>query len=158
MHEAGHIVIAEHFCVDVALAAIWPTPRANALDEKTWLGRVQIFADFESRPDVWRAIGVAGAVAEAIWFERDDRAVEENYWEFVFDEPAAMSPSDWKLCRAEPEIDADELAAAAAVVADLLLGELREKLIRAARRLIVEARMERSRKHKCFDDGSEVAA
>lgn len=94
----------------------------------------------EIRSEIWQAIGVAGTVAETLWFERGDLADQEFFWDFHFDAPAAMSQSDWELCRAEPEIDADELAQAAAQVAGLLLGDLRKKLIHTTRRLIVEAR------------------
>lgn len=140
VHEAGHIVIAEQFGIGVARAAIWPTPRENARVEKTWGGQIQVFAGSESRPEAWRAIGIAGRVAEDVWFEHDDQAVDAYYWDFVFDEVAAMSTSDWQLCGAEPEIDADELSVAAAKIAGLLQGELREKLIKTARKLILEAR------------------
>lgn len=108
--------------------------------EATWSGQISVFRGSEIRSEIWRAIGVAGTVAEAIWFERDDLAGQEFFWDFHFDAPAAMSPSDWKLCAAEPETDADELASAAAQVAGMLLGSLREELIKTARRLIIEAR------------------
>lgn len=44
-----------------------------------------------------------------------------------------MSGSDWYLCRAKPEIDADELCEAATKVAELLRGALWGKLTVEAR-------------------------
>ena len=139
-HEAGHIVVAQHFGIAVLGAAIWPVNREDPLLEATWSGQISVFRGSDNRPDVWRAIGIAGTVAEAIWFDRDGQADLELFWDFAFDEVAAMSPSDWRLCCAEPEIDSEELETAAADVAGLLLGELRETLIKTARRLIIEAR------------------
>ena len=37
-HEAGHIVIAQHFGVEVLGAAIWPVDRDDPLLEATWSG------------------------------------------------------------------------------------------------------------------------
>lgn len=140
IHEAAHIVISEHFGIDVVRAAIWPTPRQDALLEKTWGGQIQVIAGSECRPAVWRAIGIAGVVGEDLWFEREEDAVKGYYWDFRFDTADAMSESDWYLCRAKPEIDADELCEAATKVAELLRGALWGKLIKTARKLIVEAR------------------
>jgi hypothetical protein len=142
-HEAGHIVIAEHLGIDVARSAIWPTPREDALSEKLWGGQIQVFAGSESRLEIWRAIGIAGIVAEDVLCETSAESAETTelyHWDYRFDYAEAMSLSDWQLCRAEPGVDADELADVATQVAELLLVELREKLIKTARRLIIEAR------------------
>lgn len=141
IHEAAHIVISEHFGINVVRAAIWPSPRQDALLERTWSGQIKFIAGSECRPEVWRAIGIAGVVAEDLWFEREEDAVEGHYWDFRVDTADAMSASDWHLCRAKPEVDADALCEAATKVAELLRGALWGKLIETARQLIVEARI-----------------
>jgi len=108
-----------------------------------WLGQIAVEWKSERRKEILRAIGIAGIVAEDVLCEPADEAamaLEQYHWDFRFDYQEAMSESDWRLCAAVPEIDADELAKAATQVASLFLGPLRGELIKTARRLIVEAR------------------
>jgi hypothetical protein len=68
VHEAGHVVVARRLGLRISSAWIVPNERETAADEQTWSGRVQIESlqgvDQLSR----RMVGVAGAVAEWVWW------------------------------------------------------------------------------------------
>jgi hypothetical protein len=73
-------------------ARIWRRDVADPLLDSTWSGNIAIRC-FEAPPGVSRIVAVPGAIAEAIWTGED---------EVDFDDPGAMSSTDWKWAGAEP--------------------------------------------------------
>src|ERR1700721_3897527 len=64
IHEAGHLVIAEHVGLRCGLARIFPNPEPLAgLFEKTWLGQVSYRPCQHVSTIKCRMVAVAGAVA-----------------------------------------------------------------------------------------------
>jgi hypothetical protein len=149
MHEAGHLVVALHFGVP-AHAEIWRIGDPT-LDERSWTGQTQmcryeVRSDRRGRlrsrrirvtPATKRKIGVAGIIAEAVW--QDDLTSPED----LLCDPAAMSPTDWKMAGGAPDEDVGwRIIRAAEEVFGLLArgGPLWGELVTAARQLIVDAR------------------
>jgi hypothetical protein len=89
-------------------------------DEKTWIGRIQI-VQAPADPLARRMIGVAGEVAEHLWFDE----------------------SDWRLAGCEPDEPDDLLIDASAEVDRLLSRETPywRALIAEIRHLIVQSRL-----------------
>ena len=64
VHEAGHVVTARQFGLEILSA--WIVPNDAGPDERTWAGRVQIKK--AGAPEmVCRMVGCAGSVAEWLW-------------------------------------------------------------------------------------------
>jgi hypothetical protein len=130
VHEAGHAVVARHFGCEIVSAWIVPADNPGP-DEKTWIGRIQIM-QAPADPLARRMIGVAGEVAEYLWF---GGSIEDFY-------PDVMSKSDWRLSGCEPDEPDDLLIDAAAEVGRLLSRETPhwQALIAEIRHLIVQSR------------------
>ena len=129
IHEAGHLAVAQHLGVPTKDARIWRRDAVEALIETTWGGNIAIGC-YGAPIGVRRVVAVAGTIAEAVWTGED---------EVDFDDPGAMSATDWKQAGVQPG-DGDRLLEAAEVAFALLSGPLWPALVREARRLILEAR------------------
>jgi hypothetical protein len=131
VHEAGHLVIARRLGLEVVSAWIMPNDAAPP-DERTWIGRVQIFRLGEKGERARRMVGVAGSVAEWLWFG--------GWIEDFF--PDAMSESDWHLAGCAVDQPDDALMQAASDVGELFArgGPGWQELVAESRRLIVESR------------------
>jgi len=105
---AFHIVVARLFDIEISSAWIAPNDAAPA-DERTWIGRVQIFHPGEKGEHARRMIGVAGSVAEWLW---------QGVWIEDFS-PDAMSESDWHLAGCPVDQPDDALMDGAAEVGEL---------------------------------------
>lgn len=130
VHEAGHVVVARRFGLEILSAWIVPND-ADDPQEKTWIGRVQIRTS--GAPEmVCRMVGVAGSVAEHLW--------SGGWIEDFF--PDAMSESDWHLAGCLPDKPDDALLDAVGEVGQLFHcgGPDWRELIAETRRLIVESR------------------
>jgi hypothetical protein len=130
VHEAGHIVVANHFGASAAYGFI--APRTNAApDERTWGGRATYYGIDRLPREALHAIAVAGVVAEAAW--------SLGGWVDIGDvDLTDMSETDRDLA----DCDDDALFDAVIVVANLLErgGNGWQALIVEARRLMIEAR------------------
>ena len=135
IHEAGHVVISRRAGLLVESAWIEPTDNPVWPDEKTWIGHTRLGSSLtKCAPHERRMIGVAGAVAEAVW--SGDDVDEEEQWQWR----EVMSESDWHIVGCAPGDPDEACFAAINQTATLLAGSLRRPLLREARRLIVESR------------------
>jgi hypothetical protein len=139
IHEAGHQVIAQWRGVSSA-ASVFPV--VNPRDgEKTWVGRASFFSEFT--PMSGRLIAVAGAVAEHCWQGRRDGSHTDCLEDWIWEDPAGMSDSDWAFARTKPgEPDHHFMRAVGRVHAALnpTDGKLWPELCRTSRTLIAAAR------------------
>jgi hypothetical protein len=153
VHEAGHLVIAQWAGV-WADARIWKPENPDPGD-RTWTGQVRMrHGELLSLTRHRRAmIGVAGEVANEL---RDDPGCSYDVVDGLVMSCFPMSPSDWRMAGAEPEIfewvDDNEremerreneqarLIKAAKAVVKLLTGRLRPDFDRAAALLELEGR------------------
>ncbi|OAF11765.1 hypothetical protein AYJ54_07855 [Bradyrhizobium centrolobii] len=117
------------------IASAWILPNEDPVpDEKTWSGRVQIGGVINIDPHRRRMIGVAGAVAEHLWF---------GGWIENFDpDDSSISESDWHLAGSEPGHSDDALWKAVESTGRMLRldGPVWPRVLHEARRLIVGAR------------------
>jgi hypothetical protein len=123
VHEASHIIVARHFGCEVTSA------------ERSWAGRMQWTGFNRISIQARRMIGVAGAVADHLWFG--------GWIEDFLRDASSMSASDYEVADYRPNEWGDALMEAAADVGELLRrdGSNWYSLIMAeARRLIMEAR------------------
>lgn len=85
VHEAGHLVVARLFGVDISSCRIFPNRGWSAAEptyEKSWIGRIQFCSVKSSTVEQRRLIGIAGVVAECCWNNEDEtRGAEELLWE-----------------------------------------------------------------------------
>lgn len=139
IHEAGHVVVADHVNRDRqvrgASAHIFRNATDDHRNQKTWLGKAE-FSDSYLSPFDRRMIACAGEAAELIWEKSEPEPFD--WWC-----PEAMSPSDWKLAECEPG-EPDELCCEAIEELARLLsrdGPLWRDVTHEARRLIVDERM-----------------
>jgi hypothetical protein len=143
IHEAGHYVAARWRGVK-AYAYIFPAP-ADQPFEKTWLGQT---GAAETTADTDRLIGVAGAVAEECWLYRNEPSELEQpwFWEEHFEDPNAMSRSDWQRAHTRPGNPSDRLMRAVRTIHAAFdprpgrSGHLWPELCSVARELIVHSR------------------
>jgi hypothetical protein len=159
MHEAGHVVVAEHIRHDRQQQALATHSAGGKLDmrvfaakatarifrntavkdhrsEKSWLGQASCVSKFLT-PFERRMVACAGYAAELAW--TGDEFDEAYWWD-----PEAMSATDWELAECEPG-DPDDLCGSAIIELEKLLsrgGPLWSELIVEARYLIEDERAE----------------
>lgn len=133
VHEAGHMVIARHFGAQ-AEGWLFRNEDARVSEENTWVGRME-FWGAALKPLQLRMIACAGTVAEFCWMGED---VWPEYW----DDPDAMSATDWRFARCKPG-EPDRWCMEAIDRLGVLLsrdGPLWSELLHRARLLIVDTR------------------
>lgn len=120
IHEAGHVIAAQHFGVD-AFATIWSVG-------DRWTGGADIPTIDAMPADQRRVIGLAGGAALMVWLSIPaDRFFSMN---------VGVSASDWKLIGCVPIATlSDALASTIA-----MLARERKALLETSRQIIVESR------------------
>lgn len=131
-HEAGHIVTAQHFGVQILGPRVWrktSTGTAAAM-ASMWTGEVRfIKADVERlSPGQQRLIACAGIAAEVEWFGCDTDVLLRS-----------MSSVDRRAARLKPGADPSVLRRATIRATRLLAGSLRPAWIATMRTLIRQA-------------------
>ena len=132
-HEAGHIVTARHFGVQIPDARVWrKTSIGTAATGSMWTGEVRfIIADVERLLfGQRRLIACAGIAAEVEWFGCDIDVLLRS-----------MSSADRKAARLKPGADPSVLRRATIRAARLLAGPLRPAWIATMRTLILTGRI-----------------
>ena len=107
IHEAGHISAASYLNLLNVSGAIWKHREADArCDEKSWVGHTAYFplrvhgtSVSNLRGDDLKLFSVAGAVSELSW---QGATFEETLENESWNDPAAMSDSDWLGCKCAP--------------------------------------------------------
>jgi len=139
IHEAGHIVIAEHLKLR-GRARIMPNTDVPHPNVKLWIGQFQLHAAAVHRLSTIRRqmVAVAGAVAEECWrtqygIDRDPTEWSDCLWDCDW-----MSASDWRLSDHEPGEPTRKLYRACEAVEALLKsdGPLWPRLLLIAHALI----------------------
>jgi hypothetical protein len=140
VHEAGHIVIAEHQGIYPEGAYITPNLDGNKFDT-FWTGRV-FYLGIEEIPKRKRMmIACAGALSEDIWrnpYDDFDYKLYEDWTE-------VMSPTDWELSGCNPDSSGlddpkSPFFKAAHETFKLLKGPLHNNVIKECRWLINNSR------------------
>jgi hypothetical protein len=129
VHEAGHVVVARRF--DLEILSAWIVPNDAGPEERTWRGGVLIKK--AGAPEmVCRMVGCAGAVAEWLW---GGNWIEDFYLD-------GMSEADWLIAGCAEGCPDDALMDAVQQVGKLFerCGAGWQELVAEARRLIVDSR------------------
>ena len=141
IHEAGHLVIARWAGLSQAQAIIFRNPDASAvndLDQKKWIGKAFLPDSLRRLSQVRRAmIGVAGAVAEAVWTGDADLLDDDAIWA----DPGIMSEADWGFAGCLPGCPDLTMDRAVDKVCELLTVDLRSELYNTSRELMSRARL-----------------
>ena len=144
IHEAGHVVMARHIGLTNVSARLEETPDSanDIFCNKLWIGHTRYLKSGVTSEKLsdkrLMMFAVAGAVAEFCW-QQDTYDETLDAW----DEPDAMSESDWAGCRCEPGNPSPQLLRIIEMVFSLLDregGTLWPMLLSEARRLIVNSR------------------
>lgn len=136
IHEAGHFTIGRHVGLLTFDARIMKNlPRQP--DEKFWIGDTTWSPQGATRTKI-RMFAVAGAVAECCWMGETFEDTLDGW-----DEPAAMSQTDWDFSGCAPGEPSRQLMRTIEKVFALLDrtdGKLWRDVLLTARRLIKESR------------------
>ena len=137
IHEGGHYVLGRRAGLRDVAAWIGRIG-AGSINEVSWTGQTVFHPSGFNRLSRVRQlmIGVAGAIGERVWsnrFEQNPFCVSDCLYDQGF-----MSPTEWELCGASPDVWSPKLARAAEQVIDLLMGELRTEWLRAAHMLMCD--------------------
>ena len=92
-HEAAHVVVARHLGYG-ADAALWPSGTADAVEEKTWTGRM-CFSPLPLSVHDRRMIGLAGEVATLLL--RDPDLHPQEVEDFLMTDNGSISETDTDL-------------------------------------------------------------
>ena len=140
IHEAGHVTIGRHIGLIGISARLEKVQKPDVLFDKAWIGQTQYIDPsllHRTIPSKRMAMfAVAGAVAECCWRGN-------SFHDLNWDDPDAMSASDWAGCGCEPGNPTRQFFRTIEVASFLLdreTGALWPTLLSEARRLIVESR------------------
>jgi hypothetical protein len=130
VHEAGHVVIGREVGIKALSARIFRIGDGDISNNKTWGGQTRYSAPERLSQHKWAMFAVAGTVGELCWRREED-------WDW--EDPAALSPTDWAGCGCEPGAPSRAMLKAIDMTVALLTpdeGRLWPQLIKEARWLM----------------------